>query len=145
MNAQELYAQYNNFDKEMGLVLTEKAPGIVTYELEVSDKHLSSPKVGHGAVIASMMDAILGTTALSKVCQEGNLVSTVEFKINYFKPIFKGDSLLATGEIEFEGKSLIVTTGRIIKKESKDLVSKGMGTFNIYPMSKRGLTIKKHH
>lgn len=142
MNAQELYALYNNFDKEMGLILTEKAPGIVTYELEVNEKHLSSPKVGHGAVIAAMMDAILGTTALSKVCQEGNLVSTVEFKINYFKPIFKGDSLLATGEIEFEGKSLIVTTGRIIKKESKDLVSKGMGTFNIYPMSKRGLAIK---
>ncbi len=141
MNAQELYAQYNNFDKEMGLVLTEHSPGNITYKLEISEKHLSSPKVGHGAVVASMMDAILGTTALSKVCNDGNLVSTVEFKINYFKPIFKGDKLLATGEIEFEGKSLIVTTGKIIKTNTKELVSKGMGTFNIYPMTKRGLFI----
>lgn len=141
MNTKDLYEQYNNFDKSMGLKLTEKAPGVVTYELEIKEQHLSSPKVGHGAVIASLMDAILGTTALSKVIADKNLVSTVEFKINYFKPIFNGDLLLATGEIEFEGKSLIVTSGKIIKQNSNELVSKGMGTFNIYPMSKRGLFI----
>lgn len=139
MNTQELYEKYNNFDKEFGLKLSVKSPGVVIYEMEIKDKHLSSPKVGHGASVAAMMDAILGTTALSKVYDNGNLVSTVEFKINYFKPIFKNDILIATGEIEFEGKSLIVTTGRIVKKESGELVSKGMGTFNIYPMSKRGL------
>ncbi len=139
MTAQELYEKYNNFDKEFGLQLTVKAPGVITYELRVEDQHLSSPRVGHGATVAAMMDAILGTTALSKVYEKGNLVSTVEFKVNYFKPIFKDDHLIATGEIEFEGKSLIVTTAKIIKQDSGELVSKGMGTFNIYPMSKRGL------
>lgn len=139
MTTQELYEKYNNFDKEFGLKLEVKSPGVVVYELEITAKHLSSPTVGHGASVAAMMDAILGTTALSKVYDNGNLVSTVEFKINYFQPIFKDDVLVATGEVEFEGKSLIVTTGTISKKDSGELVSKGMGTFNIYPMAKRGL------
>lgn len=141
MTLKELYKKYNNLDKKLGLELTVISPGVIKYELEVKKKHLSSPKVGHGATVAAMMDAILGTTALSKVYDKGNLVSTVEFKINYFKPILKGDKLIATGEIEFEGKSLIVTTAKIIKQKSGELVSKGMGTFNIYPMSKRGLYI----
>lgn len=141
MTTQELYEKYNNFDKEFGLKLTVNSPGNITYELTVENKHLSSPNVGHGATVAAMMDATLGTTALSKVYDQGNLVSTVEFKINYFKPIFKNENLIATGEIEFEGKSLIVTTAKIIKKDTNELVSKGMGTFNIYPMSKRGLFI----
>jgi len=141
MTTEELYLKYNNFDREFGLELKIDAPGIVRYRLEITEKHLSSPGVGHGASVAAIMDAILGTTALSKVYDQGNLVSTVEFKLNYFKPIFKGDVLIATGNVDFEGKSLIVTTGSVIKEGTKELVSKGIGTFNIYPMSKRGLFI----
>lgn len=103
------------------------------------EKHLSSPGVGHGGVIAAMMDAVIGTTALSKVFHEHKLVSTIEFKINYFKPVLEDDVLIGTGTIEFQGKSIIACSGQIIKKESKELVSKALGTFNIYPMEKRGL------
>ena len=53
----------------------------------------------------------------------------------------KGPGYVFSGDIEFEGRSLIVTSGRIIKKNTGELVSKGMGTFNIYPMEKRGLKI----
>ncbi len=139
MNPQELYEKYNVFDKEFGLKVNIEAPGKVVYEMTIAPKHLSSPGVGHGASLAAMMDAILGTTALTKVYDKGSLVSTVEFKINYFKPIFLDDHLVATGEIEFEGKSLIVTSGKIVKKDTGELVAKGLGTFNIYPMEKRGL------
>jgi acyl-coenzyme A thioesterase PaaI-like protein len=68
-------------------------------------------------------------------------VSTVEFKINYFKPILLGDTLLGTGVIEFHGKSLIASSGTIIEKDSGKLISKALGTFNIYPMEKRDLNI----
>jgi len=86
-----------------------------------------------------MMDAVIGTTALSQVFHEKKLVSTIEFKINYFKPILEDDILIGSGEIEFQGKSIIACSGKISKLDSGELVSKSLGTFNIYPMEKRGL------
>ncbi|MFT7155995.1 MAG: hypothetical protein ACI8Q1_000999 [Parvicella sp.] len=136
---ESLYQLYNNLDKSMGFNLKVNGPGDIEYTVVLNESHLSSPGVGHGAVTAALMDAVLGTTALSAVYGAGNLVSTVEFKLNYFKPTLLNDELIGTGQIEFQGNRLIATSGRIIKKGSGELVSKGMGTFNIYPMSKRGI------
>lgn len=141
MTVKELYEAFNELDKTLGLELTENEPGDISYKLEVQRKHLSSPGVGHGGVIAAMMDAVIGTTALSKVFHERQLVSTVEFKINYFKPIYEDDILIGTGNVEFQGKRLIACSGEIHKEESGELVSKALGTFNIYPMEKRGLKL----
>lgn len=137
MNPLDLYIQMNKFDKSNGLVLTAKEPGDIQYEMKVLEKHLSSPNTCHGGAISGMMDAVIGSTALSMAFTEGNLVSTVEFKINYFKPVFEGETLIGTGHIEFTGKSLMVTSGKIIKKDTGDLVAIAQGTFNIYPMEKR--------
>lgn len=141
MTVTELYEAFNHFDKILDLELNEKEPGNIEYRLKVSQKHLSSPGVGHGGMVAAMMDAVIGTTALSQVFHERKLVSTIEFKINYFKPIFEDDILIGTGEIEFQGKSIIACSGKIIKLDSGELVSKSLGTFNIYPMEKRGLKL----
>ncbi len=141
MTTQELYEAFNHFDRLMGLELTEKGPGDIEYRLVVQQQHLSSPGVGHGGVVAAMMDAVIGTTALSQVFHERKLVSTIEFKINYFKPTIEDDVLIGTGKIEFHGKSIISCSGEIIKQESGELVSKALGTFNIYPMEKRGLKL----
>jgi uncharacterized protein (TIGR00369 family) len=134
-----LYQEFNNLDKSLGFNLKVNAPGDIEYSVTIQDMHLSSPGVGHGAITAALMDAVLGTTALSAVYADGNLVSTVEFKLNYFKPTLLNDVLIGIGKIEFQGNRLISTSGSIIKKSSGELVSKGMGTFNIYPMSKRGI------
>ncbi|MCB9188052.1 MAG: PaaI family thioesterase [Flavobacteriales bacterium] len=134
-----LYDKFNNVDKGLDFELTVYGPGIIEYRTTIAEKHLSSPGVGHGAITAAMMDAVLGTTALTAVYDDGNLVSTVEFKVNYFKPTFLGDKLIGKGEIEFQGKSLICTSAKIYKEATGELVSKALGTFNIYPMEKRGL------
>ena len=141
MTVKQLYDTFNFFDKNLDLKFSEKGPGDIEYKLAIQRKHLSSPGVGHGGVIAAMMDAIIGTTALSKVFPEKKLVSTIEFKINYFKPIFEDDILIGTGEVEFQGKSIIACSGKIIKLDTGELVSKSLGTFNIYPMEKRGLKL----
>ena len=141
MTVKQLYDIFNFFDKNLDLELSEKGPGDIEYKLTIKQKHLSYPGVGHGGAIAAMMDAIIGTTALSQVFQEKKLVSTIEFKINYFKPIFEDEILIGTGEIEFQGKSIIACSGKIIKLGTGELVSKSLGTFNIYPMEKRGLKL----
>jgi len=141
MTVKQLYDTFNFFDKSLDLELSEKGPGDIEYQLTIQRKHLSSPGVGHGGVIAAMMDAVIGTTALSQVFHEKKLVSTIEFKINYFKPIFEDDILIGTGQIEFQGKSIIACSGKIIKLDTGELVSKSLGTFNIYPMEKRALKL----
>ena len=141
MTVKQLYDTFNFFDKSLDLELSEKGPGDIEYQLTIQRKHLSSPGVGHGGVIAAMMDAVIGTTALSQVFHEKKLVSTIEFKINYFKPIFEDDILIGTGQIEFQGKSIIACSGKIIKLDTGELVSKSLGSFNIYPMEKRALKL----
>ena|SRR5688572_20386516 len=131
------YNQINKFgaDNQMQLEIFE--PGHISYTMKVEDKHLSSPNTCHGGVIAGLMDSVIGTAALSKAFEENNLVSTVEFKINYLQPVNLGDVLVGTGKIDFKGKSTIVSSGKIIKQGSDAVVAIAIGTFNVYPLSKR--------
>lgn len=137
-NPIEIYKRINRFSQENGMILTVKTPGESIYNMDVLEKHLSSPNVCHGGVVAGFMDSVLGSAALSLSLQQGALVSTVEFKINYFKPVFLGDKLLGKGKVDFEGKKLISSTGEIfVEKEGKEiLIAKAIGTFNKYPLAK---------
>ncbi len=137
-NPIEIYKRINRFAQENGMELTVKTPGESHYEMTVLEKHLSSPNVCHGGVVAGFMDSVLGSAALSISFQSGALVSTVEFKINYFQPLFLGDKLIGRGKVDFEGKKLISSTGEIYKVTENEeiLVAKAIGTFNKYPLDK---------
>jgi uncharacterized protein (TIGR00369 family) len=131
------YNQINKYgaDNKMDLEILE--PGHVIYTMKIEDKHLSSPNTCHGGVIAGLMDSVIGTAALSKAFVDDNLVSTVEFKINYLQPVNLNDVLVGEGKIDFKGKSTIVASGNIIKQKDGSLVAIAIGTFNVYPLSKR--------
>jgi uncharacterized protein (TIGR00369 family) len=137
-NPIEIYKKINLFAQENGMKLTVKTPGESLYSMTVLEKHLSSPNVCHGGVVAGFMDSVLGSAALSISFQSQALVSTVEFKINYFKPVYLHDQLEGIGEVDFEGKKLISSTGSIyrVKGEERELIAKAIGTFNKYPLEK---------
>ncbi|MGB1039853.1 MAG: PaaI family thioesterase [Flavobacteriales bacterium] len=137
-NPIEIYKRINQFSIDNGMKLTVEKPGESHYSMIILEKHLSSPGVCHGGVVAGFMDAVLGSAALSLSFKSMALVSTVEFKINYFKPVFLGDKLIGEGKVDFEGKKLITSTGNIYRmdKEEKTLVAKAIGTFNKYPLEK---------
>ena len=134
---EKYYKELVQFDKHLGMDFTVNAPGDVTYTLEIKKQHLTSPDAAHGGAIAAMMDSVLGVTALSWAVSKGKLCVTVEFKINYLSPCGPGDILEGTGEIDFAGSKLIVTSAKVIEKKSKRLVAKGMGTFSQYPISRK--------
>ncbi|MBL4594666.1 MAG: PaaI family thioesterase [Flavobacteriales bacterium] len=131
----EIYNRVNQFGKENGLELTVIKPGEITYKMEVLPKHLATPKTIHGGMIAAMMDGVIGVAALSLVAPEGRLVSTVEYKINYFKPSFLGDTLTGKGRVDNAGKRIIHTSGEIYNQHN-EIIAKAMGTFNAYPIEK---------
>ena len=129
------YTQINNFARENGIKHSVTGPGETETRMTILDKHLSSPGVSHGGALAGLMDALLGFCALSSAIPDGNLVSTVEFKLNYFKPILAGDVLVGKAKVVRKGKSIIVSIGEIYRGD--ELVSHGQGTFNVYPLQKR--------
>ena len=135
---EKIYKEMCHFDRHLGLSLTIHTPGKITYTMTVEDKHLSTLDACHGGAIAAMMDATLGLTALSWAIHQGKLCATVEFKTNFFAPAKPGDHLEGWGEIDFTGSKLVVTNARILNKNTGQLIAKGMGTFALYPISKKG-------
>lgn len=125
------------FDTHLGMRLDIHEPGRVSYRLTVDERHLSMPDTCHGGVMAAMMDAVLGLTALSKVFPEGKMCQTVEFKINYLAGVGPGTVLEGTGSIEFAGSRLMVTTGSIADQADGRPIAKGMGTFSLYPLDRK--------
>lgn len=137
----EIYNKVNHFGRTLDMELHFIQPGEIEYFMPISEKHLSNPSAVHGGAVAAMMDAVLGVAALSLAVEEQQLVSTVEFKINYFRPVLPGDELVGHGSIDFAGSRLIGTSGTIKSKKTGQLLAKGLGTFNRYPAEKINLKL----
>ena len=133
----EAYEQINHYERLQNIQRKIHAPGKITVLLNITEQHLSSPGTAHGGSMSGFMDVVLGYAALTMALPEGNIVSTVEFKMNFLKPIFLGDKLRGEGEVLSAGKRIIVTDGRIYRNEG--LVAAGQGTFNAYPLEKKSL------
>lgn len=138
----EQYVSHNHFGKTLGMDFKVIEPGLVHYSLTIKKEHLATPLAAHGGVISALMDALLGVTALSVSAKAHHIVSTVEFKINFFAAAFVGDTLLGIGKVEHQGKRLIVTSAEIICPERNNVViAKALGTFNTYPAEKAGYIV----
>ncbi len=132
-----LFKSHNYFDINQGFQLQVNDLGEWNYSFTVENKHLSSPGICHGGVLSGLMDASLGLEALMAGIFEDKICSTVEFKINYLGPARLGDTLIGRGKVEFKGSRLIVTSADIIHSTDGRLIAKGLGTFNLYPFSKK--------
>lgn len=138
----EQYKLHNDFGKTIGMQFDIIEPGLVHYFLSIKQKHLATPLAAHGGVISSLMDGLLGVTALSVVEKENKIVSTIEFKINFLSPAFIHDDLQGIGKVEQKGNRLIVVSGDIFcVNRGNVLIAKSIGTFNAYAAEKSGFKI----
>lgn len=133
-----IYQQTNQFGQFNDMELLSYGDGKCEYRLEVKSHHLATPKTAHGGLVAGYMDGIMGVAALTSSAKNLCLVSTVEFKINYIKPAFKGDVLKGLGNIISAGKRIIVAKGEIYN-QNNELIAIATGTFNAYPYQKSGM------
>lgn len=139
MEILDLYNKYNEYGRAMDMDFDVIEPGKIVYRVKISKKHLATPFAAHGGVIAAFMDAVLGVAALSAVAQDLKVVSTVEFKINYFAPVLLDDELEGYGVVLQKGNRIIISEGSIhVVNRDNICVSKAMGTFNAYPAEKIG-------
>ena len=135
-----IYNQTNQFGKFLDLILVEVKPGKVKYSVNVKKQHLATVKSAHGGFISAIFDQIVGTAALSQSLSEDKLVSTVEFKINYLKPVFLNDSLVGQGLVIKSGQRLYTVKGEIYN-QNKELIATGIATLNAYPFEKSDMNL----
>ena len=131
----EKYNQTNQFGNFLDLKIKILKPGDVKYTVSVKEHHLATVKSAHGGFISAIFDQIVGPAALSKAILESKLVSTVEFKINFLKPVFLGDDLIGHGLLIQSGKKLYTVKGEIFN-QNNNLVATGIATLNAYPFDK---------
>ena len=130
-NTKELYDSMNNFSKQNGMTYRIIMPGEIEYSFIPNENHLATKDLVHGGIISAYMDSIISVAALSTVCEEGKLINTVEFKMNFIRPAKAGHLLIGKGLILSKGKSLLIGRGEIYNK-TNDLIAFGIGTMKAY-------------
>jgi acyl-CoA thioesterase len=126
------YIEFNAFGRLIGMSFNITQPGIVDYSLSIQAEHLATPKAAHGGLIAGFLDAVVGVGALSVVCEEGMIVSTVEMKVSYFEPVLLGDQILGKSKMMKRGKRILFMEGEVLNQHGV-LVAKASATLNAYP------------
>lgn len=88
-----LYKAANNYGHFLGIELEILGEGEAKYTIVIKEKHLATPVAAHGGVVAGVIDGSMGIAAMTIAGQSSNVVSTVDLKVSYFKPIKLGDKL----------------------------------------------------
>lgn len=98
--------------------------------LTIREDHLSPARRVHGGVISGFLDFACGAAVFTTMGPE-DFCSTVELKVNYFRPLDLGDRLLAHAKIVFRGKRLCVIHAFLYRRGEKAPVAMCTATFNI--------------
>ncbi len=112
----------------IGFEVSERSDGICVSGMITDEKHMNPHGVVHGAVIYALADTGMGG-ALTSQLSEGEICSTIEIKINYFRPAVAG-RLSCHTEVINKGRRTAVMESTV-KDENDRLIAKAMGTFMI--------------
>jgi uncharacterized protein (TIGR00369 family) len=74
----------------LGMRFTEVGPGWTRCTIDVTADLLNPAGAAHGAVVASLVDHVLGSTVIAHV-PRGTWPATIEFKLNYLAPTRVGE------------------------------------------------------
>jgi uncharacterized protein (TIGR00369 family) len=94
------------FNKLLGMRVARTHADGVTLECKIVGKLLNSAKVLHGGVSAALADAAVGI-ALHRHLGDHRPITTVEMKINYFRPV-KDGRVLARAKLLRVGSTLCI-------------------------------------
>lgn len=125
------------FIGDLGVKLSDLGPGWCESVLAVVPKHLQQDGYIHAGVQATVADHTAGGAA-GTVARPGDLVLTVEFKINLLRPAL-GDRLRCRATVLRQGKTITVAESEVFARNDGEekLVSKATVTLALVSMSSR--------
>jgi acyl-CoA thioesterase len=115
----------NPFVQFMGVEVPELGEGYARFTLEIRPDFHNSQGFLQGGVIAALADEAVAY-ALFSLVPEGEMISTVEMKINFLAPAQQG-VLEAQAHIRKRGRTL--SLGEVEVTQDSRLVAKGMCTY----------------
>ncbi|MFN5982798.1 MAG: PaaI family thioesterase [Fluviicola sp.] len=129
------YNQWNKFGDLLQMHFSVIDKGEIAYYMTITDEHLATPIAAHGGSLAALMDATLGVCALTQVCEEMKVVSTVNMNMNFLLPANLGDHLIGRAKVVKAGKRIVFVEAQIFNQKEQ-LIATGSATMNAYPVHK---------
>ncbi len=111
--------------KLIGFDVVSVEPGEAVVEFQASEVHRNPMGTLHGGILCDIADAAMGIAYASNL-DEGESFTTLELKINFFKPIWSAH-LRATGRVVKQGR----TVGMVecdVTDEKGNLVARATST-----------------
>lgn len=121
-------AMPHSFADLVGFEITARGEGRCTAELLAEERHLNPHGIVHGAVLYALADTGMGG-ALSSALDEGRFCSTIEIKINYFRPAMPGRLRCETRLIH-KGRRTGALESEVFDDQDR-LLARATGTFMI--------------
>ncbi len=110
----------------LGIEFVDVERGWAKMRMPFAEKLTNSAGIGHGGALFTLADSA-GSMALVSMVAKGEVVTTVEMKINFLRS-FNGDEVVAEARILHCGKTMAL--GDIdIKDEGGTLIAKATATF----------------
>ena len=104
--------------KTLGFNLVEVGQATATIEMQTDpEKHANPMGTIHGGVMGDIADAAIGT-AHSTNLVEGESFTSIDFQINFFRPVWK-DTIRATAKPINLGKTVSRYTCDIVRSDGK--------------------------
>jgi len=116
------------FADMIGLEVSDRADGCATSRLTIAAHHMNPNGVVHGAVIYALADTGMGG-ALMTALHESQMCSTIEIKINYFRPAISGELVCETFIVNQGSRTAVMQSS--VKDAKGKLVAQALGTFMI--------------
>ena len=109
----------------IGFLLSEIRPAMAVIELEADKRHTSPLGTVHGGVLCAIADAAMGL-AYATTLKEDETFATVEFKINFLRPVWQG-RLRAEGRVVSSGRNLGLLECDVTDRDQR-LIARGLST-----------------
>ena len=121
------------FVSGLGIELKELGPGWCESELAVSQRHLQQDGFVHAGVQATIADHTAGGAA-GTLARPGEMVLTVEFKINLLRPAV-GERLRCRATVLKPGKSIVVAESEVfaLRDGAERMTAKATVTLALVP------------
>jgi acyl-CoA thioesterase len=116
------------FAELLGFEVESRGDGGSRLTLEVGPRHFNPHGLVHGAVLYALADTGMGA-ALTSVLGPDELCTTIEIKINYFRP-WKSGLLVCDTRVIHRGRSTAALQSDLYDGEGRHL-AQASGTFAI--------------
>jgi acyl-CoA thioesterase len=132
----ENYQHRDHFGEWLGytVVHADTVKNETVTRLKLRSDHLSPAGRVHGGVISAFFDFSLGATVFTTL-KPKDFCSTVEIKVNYFRPFLVDDLLEVKSQLMFRGNRLCVVQGVCTVVGDEKYAALAVGTFNIVSKS----------